>query len=170
MAWVRSEYAGELAVVSAWLSTLLPWTVSVTSQEGVSFVVIRFPFFLVQFLFGLDLGAAEQPFQTVLAMQSVASNPTNAQAYAAWLGAAAVLGAALVLSVAYYANEERLEGGVVDPVRLMGVLLLAAGLLLVASTVLLWQGYFGTTVPLGALIVTALGGALLRVERTDGAA
>lgn len=29
MPWVRSEYAGEVAVVSAWLAALLPWTVTI---------------------------------------------------------------------------------------------------------------------------------------------
>ncbi|WP_255149647.1 DUF7549 family protein [Halorarius halobius] len=167
MAWVRSEYAGELAVVAAWLSALLPWTVSVTTQRGVSFVVIRFPLFTFQFLFGLDLGSAAQPFHLVTAMPALASNPTNRLAYLAWLAAAAVLGAALLLAVAYYGWEQRIEAGRVDPVRLMGVLLGVAGVLLAASTVLLWQGYFGLTAPVGAVIVPVLGGVLLAVERTD---
>lgn len=169
MAWVRSEYAGELAVVAAWLSALLPWTVSVTAQRGVSFVVIRFPLFAFQFLFGLDLGSADQPFHLVTSMPALASNPTNRLAYLAWLAAAVVLAGALVLAVAYYLREQRLEASRLDPVRLMGVLLGVAGALFVASTGLLWQGYFGLTVPVGAAIVPVLGGLLLVVDRTNRA-
>lgn len=169
MAWVRSEYAGELAVVAAWLSALVPWSVSVASQGGISFVVVRWPLFVFQFLFGVSLGAAEQPFLTVAQMPDTASNATNLQAYYVWLAAAVVLGLALLLSVAYYAWEERLEAGPVDPVRLMGGLLTLAGILLLASLVLLWQGFFGVTVPIGALIVLALGVVLLRVDVTDDA-
>lgn len=167
MAWVRSEYAGELAVLAAWLSALLPWSVSVTSQEGLSLVAVRFPFFMFRFLFGADLGAADQPFHTVVAMLGQASNQTNLRAYYVWLGAAVLLGAALLLSFAYYAREERVEAAPVDPVRVMGGLLLGAGLLLAGSTVLLWQGYFGTTIPIGSLLVIVLGVLLVRVERTE---
>ncbi|WP_255195981.1 DUF7549 family protein [Halorarius litoreus] len=167
MAWVRSEYAGELAVVAAWLSALLPWSVSVASRGGISFVVLRWPLFVFQFLFGVNLGAAEQPFLWVFQMPGTAANPTNLQAYYVWNAAAVALGLALVLSVVYYTREEQLEASPVDPVRLMGLLLTVGGVLLLASTVLLWQGFFGTTVPVGAVIVTLLGAMLVRVERTD---
>lgn len=165
MTWVRTEYAGELAVVAAWVSALLPWSVSVASQGGISFVVVRWPLFVFQFLFGVDLGTAEQPFLTVAQMPAQAANPTNLQAYHAWLAAGVLVGLAVALSLVYYARESRVEAGPVDPVRLMGVLLTLAGALLVGSTVLLWRGYFGTTVPVGALIVLALGALLVRVER-----
>lgn len=167
MPWVRSEYAGELAVVAAWLSALVPWSVSVASRDGISFVVLRWPLFVFQFLFGVDLGAAERPFLTVAQMPATAANPTNLQAYYAWLGAGVLVGLALLLSVVYYARETQLDASPVDPVRLMGLLLTGGGVLMFGSVVLLWQGFFGTTVPVGAVIVLALGVVLLRVERTD---
>jgi len=44
MAWVRSEYAGELAVVSAWLSMLLPWNVVYQPDAPVNSTVVFFRF------------------------------------------------------------------------------------------------------------------------------
>lgn len=167
MTWVRSEYAGELAVVAAWLSALVPWSVSVASQDGISFVVVRWPLFVFQFLYGVDLGAAEQPFLTVAQMPGTAANATNLQAYYAWLAAAVLLGLALLLSVVYYAREAQLEASRVDPVRLMGLLLTLAGVLLTASLALLWLGFFGVTVPVGAILVLVFGVVLLRVDVTD---
>lgn len=166
MAWVRSEYAGELAVVAAWVSALLPWSVSFFSEGGKSLVVVRFPFFLFQFLYGLEI-PGDGPFRTIPQMLRLASSTTNERAYLIWLVAAGVLGLALVLSVAYYAREELVESGPVDPVRVMGGLLLVGGLLLLASFVHLFVGSLGTTVPIGAILVVVLGVVLLRVERTD---
>lgn len=166
MAWVRSEYAGEFAVVAAWLSALLPWSVSAASQGGKSLVVVRFPLFRFQFLYGVDLGGLEKPFLTVLQMSNVAPNPTTADAYTAWLVGAAVLAVALLLSVVYYAREKQVEAAPVDPVTVMGGLLLATGLLLSLSVVLLSQGFVGVTIPVGAVIVLALGVVLLRADRT----
>lgn len=168
MAWVRSEYAGELAVVAAWVSALLPWSVSFLSPEGFSFVVVRFPFFLFQFLYGFEI-PGDGPFQTIPRTLELASNQTNRLAYTVWLIAALVLLLALVLSLAYYAREDRVESAPVDPVRVMGGLLLVVGLLLLASVALLWVGSGGVTVPIGAILVTVLGVVLLRVERTGDA-
>jgi uncharacterized protein (TIGR04206 family) len=104
-------------------------------------------------------------------MPGTASNATNLQAYYVWLAAGVVVGLALLLSVVYYAREEDLEArSPVNPVRLMGGLLTLAGLLLLVSLVLLWQGFFGLTVPVGAIIVLLLGVVLLRVEVTDDTA
>lgn len=55
--WVSSEYANELAVVSAWVSLLVPWSVSTQSQpistpatQGEAGVLFfRFPLFELQF-------------------------------------------------------------------------------------------------------------------------
>lgn len=51
MAWARSEYAGEMAVVSAWISALMPWSVTVPSPADAAFdFVVRYAYFLRQFL------------------------------------------------------------------------------------------------------------------------
>ncbi|MFT4964297.1 MAG: hypothetical protein ACI9PP_001576 [Halobacteriales archaeon] len=52
MVWVRSEYAEELAVVSAWLMAFLPWSFSYGQPMGGRFVALRFPFVIYENLQG----------------------------------------------------------------------------------------------------------------------
>jgi hypothetical protein len=171
MVWVRSEYAGELAVLSAWLAALVPWNVTYsTGVLGGSALFVRFPFFQVRYLFGVPIGQAvlvEEPL-SALASQS---GTTLAVAYQAWVAGAVVMGAAVVLSVAYYLREEQVEAGPVDPVRLMGGLLGLAGLVLAAATYLLAENspFAGVPLPVGVVVTLVLAGMLLRVERTDTA-
>jgi uncharacterized protein (TIGR04206 family) len=168
MAWVRSEYAGELAVVSVWLTALLPWSVSFTRfAPEVSRVVVRFHPFQFQFLFGADLGGLERPFLTVVSAREFPADPLVVEAYTVWLVAAAVFAVAFGLSVVYYVLEERLESGPVDPVRVLGGLLVLTGSLLTWSTWRLWTNFAGTTIPVGVLFCYVLGGVLLVVERTE---
>jgi len=170
MVWVRSEYAGEFAVLAAWVSALIPWSVSFASQGGVSLVVIRFPLLMLQFVLGAQLRGGEQPFLPVWSAHTFPATEAVARAYLVWLGGAAVLGVALVLSLVYYAAEEDLETRLpVDPVRLMGGLLLATALVLSAATVMLWQSFLGGSVPVGVLFLYAFGYLLLTVERQDEA-
>lgn len=176
MAWVRSEYAGELAVLLTWASVLLPWSVSVTSREGIQFVVVRFVPVSFRFLFGVQLRGGEVPVLPVWAAPAFPANPAVAQANSVWLAAAAVHAVAVAVSVVYYLREEGLErrlAGVLghragDPVRLLGALLAAAGLGFLAAFALLWRSYVGLTVPVGALFVPVFGAILLRVERAEG--
>jgi len=169
MVWVRSEYAGEFAVLSAWVSALLPWSVSFASQDGVSLVVVRFPLLAFQFLLGARIQGAEQPLLPVWSAYGFPASEAVAQAYLVWLGGAAVFGLALLLSVVYYAADERLEARLpVDPVRLMGGLLLATAVVLSASTVMLWGSFLGGSVPVGLVFLYAFGYLLLTVERQEG--
>lgn len=164
MVWVRSEYAGEFAVLSAWLSALLPWSVSFAQAGPVTLVVLRFPLFLFQFTLNLSL-EGEQPFQTVLRAVARESGAVQ-RAYTVWLVGAGVFVLALVLSVGYYALDERLEASSpIDPVRLMAVLLLATGLVLGLASVLVATSYVGLTLPVGVFFLLALGYLLLVVER-----
>lgn len=106
MVWVKSEYAGELAVVSAWLAAVLPWTVSYT-PDHVQFpgtvVVFRFPFGQVQYVFDFAFADAIQWGTPVDARTLVTGSVTTA--YDLWLAAAGVLYLAVVLSVAMYATS-----------------------------------------------------------------
>jgi len=167
MVSLRTKYAGELAVLSTWVSALLPWSISFDSQGGISLVVVRWPLFLFQFVLGAEL-PGERPFQLLPTALARATGGIE-QAYQLWaLGAIPFL-VAFALSVVYYAREERVESDLpVDPVRLLGGLLLATGLVLGAATVLLVQRYPGGAVPVGALFVLVLGAVLLRVERIEG--
>jgi uncharacterized protein (TIGR04206 family) len=168
MVWVRSEYAGAFAVLSAWVSALLPWSVSFASQGGVSLVVIRFPLLMLQFLLGAQLAGAERPLLPVWSAYRFPGSEAVARAYLVWLAGGAVIGLALLLSVAYYTDEQGLEARLpIDPVRLMGGLLLAAALVLTAATVMLWRSYLGGSVPVGVVFLYAFGYLLLTVERQD---
>lgn len=165
MVWVRSEYAGELAVLSVWASALIPWSVSFDAVEGVQLVVVRFQFFLVQYLLGVSLGAQEQPFQTVVAAVDFEQGAVQ-EAYVVWLAGAAVFAVAFLASVAYYAAEERVEAGPVDPVRALGALLVVVGVVETVAVWQLWHSYPGTLVPVGVVFLYVFGGALLTVDRT----
>jgi hypothetical protein len=168
MVWVRSEYAGELAVLSAWLAALVPWNVTFsTGVLGGSALFVRFPFFQVRFLFGVPIGQAVLVEDPLSALASQAGT-TLAVAYQAWVVGAVVLVLAVLLSVAYYLREERVETAPVDPVRVMGGLLGAGGLVLAAATYLLVENspFSGVPIPLGVLLQLVLAAVLLTVERT----
>ncbi|MGM0592730.1 MAG: DUF7549 family protein, partial [Halobacteriota archaeon] len=134
MVWVRSEYAGELAVLSTWLCVLIPW--NVTFATGVmdgDLLYVRFPFFQIRYTFGVRLAesiAVRDPL-SALAFQNVS---TLRAPYEIWVVGAAILAVAVLFSVLYYAREEVVESGPVDPVRLAGFLLGLAGLVFAAAT------------------------------------
>lgn len=168
MAWVRSEYAGALAVLSTWIAAALPWsatllTVPVGGREA-TVVVIRFLYFRLQYIFGVSFGDQERPFLWVV--EAPAFNPESL-ALASWLWVAGALAAALpvALSVVYYAREDWTEAALpVDPVRALGALLGVAGAALFASAVLFHAGQ-SATAPVGAAFALAFAYVLLTVER-----
>ncbi|WP_254837927.1 DUF7549 family protein [Natronomonas marina] len=164
--WVRSEYAGELAVLSAWLCALLPWSVSYTSLGDLRLFRIHFLPAFVQFLSGIDLGEAADPFVFVHDAPGFPQGSSVAMGYRLWLAAAAVFALALAWSVLYYAFDERLaERSPLDPVRVMGGLLLATALPLTAATYYVSVGFSGVTVPVGVVFMYVFGGLLLIVDR-----
>lgn len=182
MVWVQSELAEELAVVSAWLSALLPWSASLAigSISGGTLVEIRFPFGLIRYLFGIEISGNNQPenplFLTPWNAAQFYGEAPGALSYNIWLGAAVVLAVAVLLSIALYAFEEWFEEAAVDPVRLMGGLLLLAAVLLTFSMLFLQFGagplgtaspFVGFVVPIGVLFQFAFAYTLLRVERVD---
>ena len=166
--WVRSEYAGELAVLSAWLCALLPWSVSYGSGQGIR--LIRVHFLYVYFQFAPGSGLSNLLDTTVLVSEAAgfADNTSVVFGYRLWLLGMAIVTLALVLSVAYYRLDEDLEArSPVDPVRAMGGLLVAAAAPLAAATYFLHAGLVGFTIPVGVLFMLVLGSLLLLVERTD---
>lgn len=166
MVSLRTKYAGELAVLSTWVCALLPWSISFESRGGISLAVVRWPFFLFQFVLGAEL-PGEAPFQLI---PTAIGRETGGiqEAYLVWAAGAVVFLAAFVLSVLYYAREERVETALpFDPVRVLGALLLGSGLVLAAATALLVLRFPGGAIPLGVLFLLVLGGVLLRVEQVE---
>lgn len=168
MVWVDSEYAGELAVISAWVAALLPWNVVVSERiVGGRFLFVRFPFFEVRYGWGHAVpelrGTSVLSLPAALRLQS---GEGVALAYQVWGIAAAAVLVAVAVAVLYYVRERRLEEGPVDPVRLIGGLLFAAGgLFAIAVGVFALRGVPGYPVPVGTLLLVVLGVVLLRAER-----
>jgi len=165
MALVRSEYAGEFAVVAAWISALMPWSITYfrPAELSLELLVVRYGYFHLQFLLSGPLFDTRTFLPLHEAHGYVASNVRPAIAVAA-VGAVA-LTLALVLSVVYYRAEARVESLPVDPVRLMGAILGVCGLLFLGATALLWENKAGTTVPLAPLFMIVFAVSLLRVDR-----
>lgn len=194
MAWVRSEYAGEFAVLSAWLSMVLPWNVvyhqSVPNRILESkMAIIRFSIIELQFRFpakltGLPGGtrtadrALERMYPGYRLIQDIyiATPPGSAAHYQgnlqlasiAWTIGALTLLVSFVISLVYYRLDESFEARYdYDPVRLIGALLGVATLAMAAATVLYYleRDFAGIPIPVGVVVMGALSVALLRVER-----
>jgi uncharacterized protein (TIGR04206 family) len=161
--WVKSEYAGEVAVLSTWLSALMPWSVSFLSAADGSAIWLRF--LPGRFLFIQGLGLPSR-FDWAWEVPGFVGSSGETTAAYVWLASVALFVLPLVYSVAYYLDEERVEGWRLDPVRAIGGLLVASGVLMLAASGLLLTNLAGTTVPIGTLIQLGLGGILLTVDRT----
>lgn len=167
MAWVRSEYAGALAVLCTWAAAVLPWSVTYFSVGSITQVLVRVHWGVFKFQFGAPEDLV-LPSQTVLAELDTAANPGIRQATLVWIGAAAVMTALVAFSVAYYLREERVEALPVDPVRLTGGALLVVAVAHAASLWLLLAHRAGTTVPVGAVFEFVFAYLLLTVDRQPG--
>lgn len=166
--WVRSEYAGELAVLSTWLSALLPWTVSYTSGVGGgALLFVRFPLVQIRYSFGVPL-ARGVTVADPLSAAAFQQGQSVAVAYRVWALGAAIFSLALLVSVVYYRREAWAESWAVDPVRLLGTLLLTTGVVLgVATYLLATRGFPSLPIPVGVVFLLLFGSLLLIVERTD---
>lgn len=166
MGWVRAEYAGELAVVSTWIAVLLPWSVSYSSGvSGGTVLFVRFPFFQVRHTVGIPIARSFRVMDPLSATAFQAGQSIQI-AYQVWTLGALVLAVAALFSVAYYAREDAVEGGPVDPVEGLGTLLAVAGAVLALATYfLLTRGFPGVVVPVGVVFLLALGGVLVRIDR-----
>ncbi|MFB6221057.1 MAG: hypothetical protein ABEH90_06425, partial [Halolamina sp.] len=146
MVWVRSEYAGELAVLTTWFTALVPWNVHyVPLSDAASVLFVRFPLLQVRYVFGLKLLRGTQiglPVPSplvdntgfVVSAMAFQDSPQLTTAYEIWAVGALVYLLALGVSIAYYRDEERVEAWRFDPVGLLGaLLLLAAGAFGVAT-------------------------------------
>ncbi|RLM59760.1 hypothetical protein DVK02_03250 [Halobellus sp. Atlit-31R] len=166
MVWVRAEYAGALAVVSTWLAALVPWNVTYsTGVSGGSVLFVRFPFFQIRYAFGLPL-ARRVSVSDPLSAVAFQAGQTIQIAYQVWAVGAAVLAVAVVVAAVYYREEDALEAGPVDPVRLLGALVTLAGAVLAVATYLLaTRGFPGVPLPVGVVFLFVFGAVLLTVDR-----
>jgi uncharacterized protein (TIGR04206 family) len=170
--WVRSEYAGELAVLATWLTALLPWSVSVLreSPQGMdaTFTVVNIRFVFVQFhyLFGLPIGDQSLDSIVQFVFEIPGYVPTNQIPEGQlWLAAAGLFALLLALSFVYYARDEWLEAtSPVDPVRLFGAAFGCFAAIFTIATAMFYQHQ--PTVPVGALFMWVFAAMLLRVDRT----
>ena len=165
MAWVKSEYAGELAVLSTWLVALAPWSASIFGQSGLTVVALRFLPFRFQFIFGASINN-ERPFLWAWEVAGFQQSAELTTAGTIGFAAMALFVVPFALSVFYYFQEERLEAALpVDAVRLFGGLLGLIAVLTLAGTALFVRYFPGTTLPIGSLIAAAFAYFLLTVDR-----
>jgi hypothetical protein len=171
--WVRSEYAGELAVLSTWLCSLLPWAVTYGEAEVLAqktsvwifwFLPRRF-LFLPSIEFESGSGVPNWVWEFLTSEIGLYGGETYAALF--WAGGTLFFLGALVFSLLYYFAEERIESLRFDPVRVLGTLLLASGLLLGVTFLGLWQNHPGITLPVGVLFQFVFGVLLLKTERVD---
>ena len=167
--WVKSEYAGEVAVLSTWLCALLPWSVSVFQAsvgQGSSVTAVWLRFLPGRFLYLLGpLQRSEGPWDWAWEVPGFVASEGETLAAFAWLAGAIVFLVPLALSLVYYVDEQRVESWRIDPVQSLGALLVVSGSLLLVASGLLVFDQAGTTVPVGTLIQVGLGVVLLRAER-----
>ncbi|PSQ43951.1 hypothetical protein BRD17_05155 [Halobacteriales archaeon SW_7_68_16] len=164
MAWVDTEYAAELSVLSAWLAALLPWTITygTSSRLGATLIFLRFPAVQLRYVFGLSVVEAVR-FDLVTGTPGFAAGRVESLVAAA--GGVPVVVAALY-GIALYADEERV-GAVVDPLRVVGVLLGLGAAVLTVATSLLWTETPGLHLPVGLVVLYALVGILLSADRAE---
>jgi hypothetical protein len=176
MVWVKSEYAGELAVVSAWIAALLPWYSSYVPEiDGLpgSVLFLRFPFAQIRFTFDVPLADAvdfRTPMGIVFQRADTLESGAIEIAYWVWYVGAALVAIAVLFSFAMYLDYDRLlEELPVHPVRIMGGLLTGAAAVLAVSTALFYRHrvFDEYPVPVGLVLLFVLGTSLLRVELLD---
>lgn len=167
--WVKSEYAGALAVVSTWVCALLPWSVTLFREEldpGAEVFAVWLRFLPGRFLYVFGVGFSEEsPYRWVWEVPGFVATRGEAIASYVWLAGNTVFAVAFVVSLLYYARESWVEGWPVDPVRLLGGLLVLTGLVLATAVVVLWRFQGGIVVPVGILFQVGLGAVLLQVDR-----
>lgn len=194
--WVRSEYANELAVLSAWIAMLVPWsgashTLRESGVEG-DIIFIRFPLFELQFrspvlvedqaqetVTELGLLEATYPGTELFGDVFATTPPSSVSFYESTLGQASLLwtlaaigfALAFLLSVGLYVREDRVVQTLpVSSVHLMGALLGIGALGTAGASVLhyLERDTVGFPIPAGVVVIAVLAVILLRTEELEG--
>lgn len=129
--WARSEYAGELAVLSTWLCALLPWSVTLFSPQGLTALTFRFLPLRLLYIFGAEL-RGERPLLFVWQVPGFVATPGETLAATAWLAGGVAFLVPLGVSVVYYLRDDRLERRF-TPRLTFGLVAASAGLILAAA-------------------------------------
>ncbi|WP_435347519.1 DUF7549 family protein [Haloarchaeobius sp. HRN-SO-5] len=187
MVWINSDYVEEFAVLTTWLSVLLPWSVvqgniSVLDGGGkeTEVVILRFPLFGIRYVFGsgvFDGTTVQTPygfFQGTSA-SAAAGAASQSAAHLAWTVAAVAFLAMFVLSLAMYLEVDVLRALPGRGVYVVGALMLVlavtytvAALVLNAhqATKILGLDLFVPVGLLGTLFFYLFGGLTLFADRT----
>lgn len=195
MAWIKEEYAAEVAVLTTWIATVLPWSVSYVSYSGGApvdslLVFFRFPVFEIQARFPGKIEGNGEVIQTVpsefltdqfggvallgniylgvpvLRLDDVAG--LVSVAHVLWSAAALLMGLLFVLSVAMYRREDRIQAWLPRDyvtVTSLGFGVIAVLLAGATATLAMADAPYGTPVPIGVVLLCAFAIALWRAER-----
>ncbi|MEF8906360.1 MAG: hypothetical protein V5A13_00735 [Haloarculaceae archaeon] len=129
--WARSEYAGELAVLSTWLCALLPWSVTLFSPQGLTALTFRFLPLRLLYIFGAEL-PGERPLLFIWQVPGFVATPGETLAAVAWLAGSTAFLVPLGLSLVYYLREDRVERRFTARLT-FGLVTASAGLVLAAA-------------------------------------
>lgn len=161
--WINPDYLNVVAVVFAWVATILP-NITYTSlpKAQTQLIYFRFSFFQVLWVKG-SFGNGEPGFSTPLGAISRQAGQTMMYGYIVWAVAALALLAALALSIALFTREDEVvERLPYHPARVMGGLLFAGGVLTTASILLLTlYGLPAIPISVGVVFYLIFGGVLL---------
>ncbi|MFT4948706.1 MAG: hypothetical protein ACI9CA_000828 [Natronomonas sp.] len=155
--WARSEYAGELAVLSTWLCALLPWSVTLFSPQGLTAFTVRFLPLRLLYIRGAEL-PGERPVLFVWQVPGFVATPGETLAAVAWLAGSAGFLLPLVLSVGYYLRDDRVERRF-TPRLTFGLAAASVGLVIAAALAVGLSG--GLIALLAAAAVTPLTAGLV---------
>lgn len=166
MALDTADHAPELAGFAAIVALVVPWSISASSGAFSGFVVFRFVFGSVRFVFGSRAADVEWAILSVTELSTFYSGDL-ARVATLWFVAAALLIVVLLLGFSLLVAGERLATPL-DPVRIMGALCLCMALSLSGATWLLWQNSSRTPIPVGVVILSLFGAGLLTIDRNRG--
>lgn len=147
--WVNTDYLNEYAVLTTWLSTLLPWTIStgVIPNFG-QFARIYFPLASIRYLWVNPFD--HTTIKTPLGAYHTQAGHTMATIHLLWLLGTTLLILTLALSITLYYNESRTTRHLpYPPAHLLGIgLALTASCFTLATAAHHWYNFPGTAIPL----------------------
>jgi uncharacterized protein (TIGR04206 family) len=158
------ENAPEIAGFAAVVAAVIPWSVSFSADGFSAFIAFRFVFGSLRFDFGSRAADVTWSLVSVTAV-GTRYGEDLARMVTLWFVAAVLLVVALALGVVLFGAGERFATGLLDPVRIMGVLCLFTALVLSGASWLLWQNTSRVLIPLGVIVLYFFAGRLLTVDR-----